>query len=449
MSELTNDATSSTNGPESAEQAGPDQAALSGAEIVFTDVVKSYPGQAEPAVDHLNLTIEAGKVVTFVGLSGSGKTTSLKMINRLIEPTSGTITIGGRDTRDLNPDKLRTQIGYVIQGGSLFPHMTIADNIAVVPRLLGWKKARIAQRIDELLTLVGLEPAEYRGRYPKELSGGQQQRVGVARGLAADPPVLLMDEPFGAVDPITRAHLQDELVSIQNKVHKTIVIVTHDIDEAIKLGDRILVMSDHGRIAQYDTAEHILANPADDFVADFVGQDSALKQLSLQTLESIELEQTATVHAGDPVNLSVRQARHQQRDQVVVLDELDRPIDWLWTTNLRGHTVHARPGRQPILLTRNETLDTVLDTLVTSMHEGAVVIDEDGHLLGIATFDAVTRHVRDINAAAAKIRAAQEAELAAADEDEQAAEQVAEEAGAEVGVSAVDAAGASSGEATK
>ncbi|WP_271290801.1 ABC transporter ATP-binding protein [Propionibacterium freudenreichii] len=397
----------------------------SGVEIVFNDVVKSYPGQDIPAVDHLSLTIPAGEIVTFVGLSGSGKTTSLKMINRLIEPTSGAITIGGRDTRDLNPDKLRTQIGYVIQGGSLFPHMTVADNIAVVPRLLNWKKGRINKRIDELLKLVGLDPAEYRERYPKELSGGQQQRVGVARGLAADPPVLLMDEPFGAVDPITRARLQDELLAVQATLRKTMVIVTHDIDEAIKLGDRILVMKDHGHIAQYDTAERILANPADEFVADFVGRDSALKQLSLQTLASIQLEQAATVHAGDPVHAALREARHQKRDQVVVLDDNDRPVDWLWTTNLRGKVVHARPGRQPILLTRDVTLDTVLDTLVTSMHEGAVVIDDAGHLLGIATFDQITQHVRDINARAAKTRAEKERVAEETDARAEAAEKVA------------------------
>lgn len=416
--------------PQTGPEHGDDSAApdkTSGVEIVFDDVVKAYPGQEIPAVDHLSLTIPAGEVVTFVGLSGSGKTTSLKMINRLIEPTSGVITIGGSDTRELNPDKLRTKIGYVIQGGSLFPHMTVADNIAVVPRLLKWKKSRIAQRIDELLTLVGLDPDEYRDRYPKELSGGQQQRVGVARGLAADPPVLLMDEPFGAVDPITRARLQEELLNIQASLHKTIVIVTHDIDEAIKLGDRILVMKDHGHIAQYDTAEHILANPADEFVADFVGQDSALKQLSLQTLASIELEQAATVHAGDSVHTALREARHQKRDQVVVLDANDHVVDWLWTTNLRGKTVHARPGRQPILLTRDVTLDTVLDTLVTSMHEGAVVTDEDGHLLGIATFDQITQHVRDINASAARTRAEKERVAEEADARAEAAEKAAAE----------------------
>ena len=370
-----------------------------GSEIVFTDVVKRYSGQAEPAVDHLDLTISAGEIVTFVGLSGCGKTTSLKMINRLIEPTSGTITIDGQDTRELDPDELRRGIGYVIQGGSLFPHMTVSANIAVVPRLLNWDRRRIRRRTDELLELVGLDPSVYRDRYPKELSGGQQQRVGVARGLAADPPVLLMDEPFGAVDPITRSRLQDELLDVQSKLHKTIVCVTHDIDEAIKLGDRILVMSEHGRIAQYDTASEILANPNDDFVADFTGSGSALKQLALEKVSSIHLEPAVLVHVGDPVPDVLTLAEEHGTNQVVVLDADDAIVDWYWTVTLRGSAVRARPGRRPVLLDEDAKLDTVLDTLVTSLHEGAIVVDERERFLGIATFDEVTAHVRRVNAA--------------------------------------------------
>ena len=197
---------------------------VSGIEIELDEVTKRYPGQKSAAVDALSLTVPAGEMVMFVGPSGCGKTTSLKMINRLIRPTSGTIRLGGENISGRSSDELRRHIGYVIQGGSLFPHMTVATNIAIVPRLLGWDKTRIAERVDELLDLVGLEPDRYRGRYPRELSGGQQQRVGVARGLAADPPVILMDEPFGAVDPITRQRLQDELLGIQRELHKTIVI---------------------------------------------------------------------------------------------------------------------------------------------------------------------------------------------------------------------------------
>ncbi|SPF69320.1 adenosinetriphosphatase [Propionibacterium ruminifibrarum] len=370
-----------------------------GSEIVFTDVVKQYPGQTEPAVDHLSLGIDAGEFVTFVGPSGCGKTTSLKMINRLIEPTSGTITIDGQDTRELDADTLRRRIGYVIQGGGLFPHMTVAGNIAVVPNLLKWDKKRIRRRTDELLELVGLDPAVYRDRYPRELSGGQQQRVGVARGLAADPPVMLMDEPFGAVDPITRSRLQDELLDVQSKLHKTIVCVTHDIDEAIKLGDRICVMADHGRIAQYDTASEILANPADDFVADFTGSGSALKQLALEKVSSIRLEPAVLVHVGDPVPDVLELARRHDTDQVIVLDADEAIVDWYWTINLRGPVVRARPGRQPILLDEDSSLDTVLDALVTSLHEGAIIVDDHEHFLGIATFDEVTAHVRRVNAA--------------------------------------------------
>ena len=244
---------------------------MSGVDIELVDVVKRYPGQKKAAVEGLSLHIPAGEIVMFVGPSGCGKTTSLKMINRLIEPTSGSIRIGGEDIHGKDDDELRRHIGYVIQGGSLFPHMTVTQNIALVPGLLGWDKRRTAERVDELLELVGLDPDRYRSRYPRELSGGQQQRVGVARGLAADPPVILMDEPFGAVDPITRQRLQDELLSIQEELRKTIVCVTHDFDEAVKLGDRILILTEGAKIAQYDTPEAILANPADRFVADFVG----------------------------------------------------------------------------------------------------------------------------------------------------------------------------------
>ncbi len=223
------------------------QPAVSGVDLELVDVVKRYPGQETPAVDRLSLHIPAGEIVMFVGPSGCGKTTSLKMINRLIEPTSGTITIDGKDVRARSADELRRHIGYVIQGGSLFPHMTVAQNIALVPKLLKWDAKRVDARVDELLDLVSLDAGKYRDRYPRELSGGQQQRVGVARGLAADPPVVLMDEPFGAVDPITRQRLQDELMSIQGELGKTIVCVTHDIDEAVKLGDRICILQEGAR----------------------------------------------------------------------------------------------------------------------------------------------------------------------------------------------------------
>jgi osmoprotectant transport system ATP-binding protein len=239
-------------------------------EIVLDSVTKRYSGQRDPAVDNVSMTIPSGETVVFVGPSGCGKTTTMRMINRLIEPTSGRITVGGRDALTLNPNELRRGIGYSIQQAGLFPHMTVARNVAVVPGLLGWDRARIAARVDEMLALVGLDPEVYRSRYPRQLSGGQQQRVGVARALAADPPILLMDEPFGAVDPITRATLQDELLRLQTRLRKTIVFVTHDFAEAVKLGDRIAVLGNRSRILQYDTPTAVLAAPADEVVAGFV-----------------------------------------------------------------------------------------------------------------------------------------------------------------------------------
>ncbi|MBU1802720.1 MAG: ABC transporter ATP-binding protein, partial [Actinobacteria bacterium] len=312
------------------------QSQVSGAEIVLEDVVKQYPGQASPAVESLSLTIPAGEIVMFVGPSGCGKTTSLKMINRLIEPTSGTIRIDGEDARGQSENALRRKIGYVIQGGSLFPHLTVAKNIAIVPKLLGWDTRRVQERIDELLDLVGLEPAKYRDRYPRELSGGQQQRVGVARGLAADPPVLLMDEPFGAVDPITRQRLQDELHSIQRELRKTIVCVTHDIDEAIKLGDRILILKEGARIAQYDSPEAVLGAPADEFVEDFVGSGSSLKQLSLVRVSEVELHRPVTATVGEKVGDVRRRAEAAGERSVVVLDSRRRPVSWPWLRQLKG-----------------------------------------------------------------------------------------------------------------
>ena len=247
--------------------------------IDIIDLVKQFPGTARPAVDRLSLTIPAGEVCVLIGPSGCGKTTTMRIVNRMIEPDAGVVKVDGRDIMQSDPVSLRRSIGYVIQQVGLFPHWTIAENVATVPRLLGWETARTTARIDELLELVGMDPALYRLRFPRELSGGQKQRVGVARALAADPPVMLMDEPFGAIDPITRARLQDEFLKILRALKKTIVFVTHDIDEAIKMGDRIAILKD-GALLQYDTPERILAHPADAFVNEFVGADRALKRLS-------------------------------------------------------------------------------------------------------------------------------------------------------------------------
>jgi osmoprotectant transport system ATP-binding protein len=260
------------------------------AEIVFDHVTKRYGGRAAPAVDDLSLTIPPGEICVLVGPSGGGKTTAMKMVNRLVDITEGDIRIGGRSVKEMNVTELRRGIGYVIQQTGLFPHMTVAENVATVPRLLGWHKERIRARVDELLDLVDLPARDYRDRYAAQLSGGEKQRVGLARALAADPPVMLMDEPFGALDPITRTRLQHEFLRIHRAVRKTVIFVTHDIDEAIMMGDRIAILRPGGRLAQYDTPDAILAAPADEFVASFVGADRGLKRLSLTRLDEVELE---------------------------------------------------------------------------------------------------------------------------------------------------------------
>jgi len=262
-------------------------------------VTKVYPGQQAPAVQDFTMSIRPGELVMFVGPSGCGKTTTMKMINRIIEPTSGSISIDGRDVLSLDPNELRRHIGYVIQQIGLFPHMTIAENISVVPRLLGWDRRRIADRVDELLRTVQLDPGTFASRYPKQLSGGQQQRVGVARALAADPPVMLMDEPFGATDPITREKLQAEFLRLQESIGKTIIFVTHDFDEAIRLGDRIAVLSERSQIEQFDTPANILATPANDYVRSFIGQGAALKRLALIPVTAARLAPAASA-AGAP-----------------------------------------------------------------------------------------------------------------------------------------------------
>jgi osmoprotectant transport system ATP-binding protein len=258
--------------------------------IEFRGVSKTYPGSSMPVVNDLSFEILEGEVCVLVGPSGCGKTTSMRMVNRLIEPTEGEILIDGEPNTSMSGTQLRRKIGYAIQQIGLFPHRTIADNIATVPSLLGWDKGRIKTRVDELLELVGLDPSVYRDRYPAELSGGQQQRVGVARAMAADPPIMLMDEPFGAVDPITRERLQDEFLRIQQEIKKTIVFVTHDIDEAIKMGDKIAILKQGGVLAQYETPENILSRPNSEFVASFVGSDRILKRLSLTRVGEMHLE---------------------------------------------------------------------------------------------------------------------------------------------------------------
>ncbi len=299
--------------------------------IELRDLTKAFPGQRSPAVDRLTLTIETGETCVLIGPSGCGKTTTMRMINRLIEPTGGSVVVRGRDVAAMDAVELRRGMGYVIQQTGLFPHMTIAGNIATVPRLLGWEPARISARVDEMLTLVGLEPATYRDRYPRALSGGQRQRVGLARALAANPALMLMDEPFGAIDPIVRTRLQDEFLRLQSELRKTVVFVTHDVDEAIKIGDRIAILREGGRLAQYDTPERLLAQPADDFVAEFVGRDRALKALALRTLGELELSpEGADGLPRLPAETSLRDALAlliaEHRDALLVTDPDGSPL---------------------------------------------------------------------------------------------------------------------------
>ncbi len=322
-----------------------------GVEIELKNLTKRYGGQSKAAVENVTMTIPAGEIVALVGPSGCGKTTTMKLINRLIEPTSGEILIGGEDARQRSADELRRHIGYVIQQGGLFPHMTIAENVSLVPKMLKWDKSRIAERVDEMLELVGLDPDNFRHRYPRQLSGGQQQRVGVARALAADPPVLLMDEPFGAVDPITRSRLQDELLHLQEDLHKTIVFVTHDFDEAVKLGDRIAVLAEGSQIVQYAEPAEILARPANDFVRGFIGTGGAMKLLHVTRISDVELGENVTAQSDE--DAAAVRGRLVEADQpwAVVLDADRRPVLWATVEDLTGKTGPVADYGTPITTT--------------------------------------------------------------------------------------------------
>ncbi|WSJ91276.1 betaine/proline/choline family ABC transporter ATP-binding protein [Streptomyces sp. NBC_01304] len=362
------------------------------------NLTKRYPGSPNPAVDEVNMEIKAGELVIFVGPSGCGKSTTLKMINRLIEPTSGRIRIGGEDVTDMDPVKLRRKVGYAIQSSGLFPHMTVAQNIALVPKMVGWSKSKIKDRVEEMLDLVGLDPGEFRGRYPRQLSGGQQQRVGVARALAADPPVLLMDEPFGAVDPITRDHLQDELIRLQHELHKTIVFVTHDFDEAIKLGDRIAVLRERSHIAQFDTPEAILTNPADDFVSGFVGAGAALKRLNLTRVRDVEIREYPTVTVDDPLQDIFNKLRSGNTNEILLLDKRGRPYKWLRRGDLmRARGSLARAGTLVHdTVTRDATLRDALEAVLTESAGRVAVTGRRGEFEGVVDMETLMNSVQEL-----------------------------------------------------
>ncbi|KMO75166.1 ABC transporter ATP-binding protein [Mycolicibacterium chlorophenolicum] len=358
-----------------------------GVRIELDHVSKVYPGAQQPAVDDVSLDIPAGEIVVFVGPSGCGKTTTMRMINRLSEPTSGRILIGDEDALSIKPTELRRSIGYAIQQAGLFPHMTIRQNVGLVPGLLNWKRARVDDRVDELLDLVGLEPAQYADRYPRQLSGGQQQRVGVARALAADPPVLLMDEPFGAVDPITRSTLQDELLRLQGELRKTIVFVTHDFGEAVKLGDRIAVLGQQSKVLQYDTPQSILASPADDTVAGFVGSGASLRQLGLLRVKDVALESRPSVHRGDSVEQVRATIAGSDCDWAVVLDDRERPVSWVRENRLRHAASLADAVERLDVVSTQSTLEDALEAILAEQHASAVVTGPAGRYEGVVTLD--------------------------------------------------------------
>ncbi|KEF03870.1 MULTISPECIES: betaine/proline/choline family ABC transporter ATP-binding protein [Streptomyces] len=370
----------------------------SGAGIALEHLTKRYPGTPAPAVDDVSMEIKPGETVILVGPSGCGKSTTLKMINRLIEPTSGTIRIGDEDVTGIDPVGLRRKVGYAIQSSGLFPHMTVAQNIALVPKMVGWKKAKVDSRVEEMLDLVGLDPREFHGRYPRQLSGGQQQRVGVARALAADPPVLLMDEPFGAVDPITRDHLQDELIRLQHELRKTIVFVTHDFDEAIKLGDRIAVLREHSHIAQFDTPEAILTNPADDFVSGFVGAGAALKRLNLTRVRDVGVVDFPTASVEDPLQSIFDLLRSGTTNEVLLLDRHRRPYKWLRRGDLmRAKGSLARAGTLVHdTVTRDATLRDALEAVLTDNAGRVAVTGRRGAYIGVVDMETLMNNVHDL-----------------------------------------------------
>ncbi len=369
--------------------------------IELEDLTKMYPGQPVPAVDHVNMRIPRGEIVVLVGPSGCGKTTTMKMVNRLIEPTSGRIVLDGEDVTKVNANQLRRRIGYVIQQIGLFPHQTIKQNIATVPKVLGWDKDRIDHRVDELLRTVGMDPEQFRDRYPKELSGGQRQRVGVARAMSVDPDVMLMDEPFGAIDPITRERLQNEFLRVQAEIRKTIIFVTHDIDEAIKMGDRIAILQEQSHIAQFAPPEEILTAPANDFVADFIGSGASLKRLNLTRIRDIQLHADApVVDVNDDITTARQRLRDSDWTALLVVDAERRPQRWLRPTDLKRPSADLHQGGLPVDATvePQATLADALNEMIISNAGCVVVTDGRGAYQGVADIDTIMASIRAMRA---------------------------------------------------
>ena len=361
--------------------------------ISLRNVSKRFPGARQPAVKDLSFEVPEGEIVVLVGPSGCGKTTTMKMVNRLIEPSSGTIEVDGADVMRQDPVRLRRRIGYVIQSIGLLPHRTVAENIGTVPRLEGWERSRIDARVRELTATLDLDE-ELLSRYPAELSGGQRQRVGVARALAVDPPVMLMDEPFAAVDPIVRERLQNEFLDIQQRIKKTIIFVTHDIDEAIKMADRIAILNVGGVLEQYAPPEEILRQPSNEFVERFVGEERGLKRLALIKISEIEVEEGPVVSPGDPADTARELMRSTGFAWVSVIRDGDL-LGWVDEEALQGsdHVGDAAPRKFSAYVTADDSLRQALDAIVTSRTNVAVVVSEGQRYMGILTLGRISKEI--------------------------------------------------------
>jgi osmoprotectant transport system ATP-binding protein len=376
---------------DSAHTSGP-SANPQAATLEFREATKRYAGRSGPAVERLSLTVPAGEICVLVGPSGCGKTTAMRMVNRMIDITEGDILLDGESVTKKPPAELRRGIGYAIQQVGLFPHLTVAENIATVPRLLGWERARIRARVDELLELANLDPDETRDRYPAQLSGGQRQRVGVARALAVDPPLMLMDEPFGAIDPINRERLQNEFLRLQREIRKTVVFVTHDIDEAIKMGDRIAVLQQGGRLAQYASPAELLMNPANRFVEEFVGADRALKRLALQRVRDVDLWRATLVRAGEPTAEVRAKLADSEVPYPLLVDGDDRPLGWLSERALAGERVSDELRSKPTpVIDLDDVLRDALSDLLADEAQYGPVLDERGAVTGVLSIEILSQ----------------------------------------------------------